>query len=121
MNLSRLIYLLLFTVALRAAAQQSAPLAHLAADLCTCISAMDQTGDARAFDLGVRHCLINGMHEHAEEVIPLLSRYPAQDRGYYLLGLLLGHALDNKCPKYQMMKEMRLIKLMPPSEGTPNT
>ncbi|MBK6892767.1 MAG: hypothetical protein IPH00_06435 [Flavobacteriales bacterium] len=38
-------------------------------------------------------------------MLEILHRFPDQDQRIYLLGLLLGGALDRSCPQYPLIKE----------------
>lgn len=93
----------------------------MAGDLCNCIGTIDPHSDDHTFDLAVRQCLNAAMKDHMEEVIGLMRRFPAQDRRYYLLGLLLGSSLDRTCPQYPLVKDRLLPMLNASSELPPNT
>lgn len=106
--LSRLPLLLAFVLTgmvLSASGQQVLPPSHLAKDLCSCMGDIDPTSDDRSFDLAVRHCLNTAVMQHSGEVLEILHRFPDQDQRIYLLGLLLGGALDRSCPQYPLIKE----------------
>lgn len=85
--------------------QQAIPTSHLANDLCACMGDIDPHSDNRSFDLAVRHCLNTAVMQHSGEVLEILHRFPDQNQRIYLLGLLLGGALDRSCPQYPLIKE----------------
>ena len=102
-------------------AQQAIPPTHLAEDICSCMGAINPESDDRTFDLAVRHCLNTAMRAHSGEVIELMRRFPAQDRRYYLLGLLLGSSLDKSCPQYPWVKDRLRPLLNTTADPGPNT
>lgn len=97
-------------VVLSVSGQRVLPPSHLANDLCSCMGDINPASDDRSFDLAVRHCLNTALMQHSGEVIEILHRFPDQDQRIYLLGLLLGGALDRSCPQYPLIKE-RLLEL----------
>lgn len=102
----RLVLVLTFTgVVLCVSGQRAVPPSHLANDLCSCMGDIDPSSDDRSFDLAVRHCLNTAVMQHSGEVLEILHRFPDQDQRIYLLGLLLGGALDRSCPQYPLIKE----------------
>ena len=105
-----------------ASGQQATPPSTLADDLCSCVGTIDPTSSDHLFDLAVRHCLNKSMTQHSGEVIEIMRRFPGQDGKFFLLGLLLGGALDRSCPQYPAVKD-RLRTLLQPVSGTttPNT
>lgn len=111
----------LLAFALRASAQQTSPPSALADDLCACIGTIDPRSDDPTFDLAVRHCLNASMMQHSREVIEIMRRFPARDRGYYVLGLVLGSSLDKSCPQYPLVKERLRSLHAPPPESVSNT
>lgn len=102
-------------------AQHAEPPSALAGELCDCIGTIDVSGDERTFDLAVRHCLNTVVMKHSHEVIELWQQHPAQDRKFYMLGLLLGNALDRTCPQYPLIKERLQHLSMAPSSTPPST
>ncbi|MCC6841149.1 MAG: hypothetical protein IT230_13410 [Flavobacteriales bacterium] len=112
------VLLLGFSAASRA--QQAVPPAHLADALCSCMGSIDPQSDDRSFDLAVRHCLSTAMMTHSGEVIELMRRYPSQDRQLYLLGLLLGGALDRSCPDYPLIRERLLPRFSSEKRASPS-
>lgn len=98
------VLLLLIPVA-RISAQQVTPWSHMATELCDCLGSIDANTTDRDMDLALRLCLSTTLSRHSGEVVRLMHRYPAQDRQYYLLGLVLGGALDRTCPRYALIKE----------------
>lgn len=92
-------------MALCASGQRAVPPSHLANDLCSCMGEIKPSSDDRSFDLAVRHCLNNAVMQHSGEVLDILHRFPDQNQRVYLLGLLLGGALDRSCPQYPLIKE----------------
>ncbi len=100
-----------------AQAQHATPPARLADDLCQCLGKLDPEAADAYFDPAVRACLNAAVAEHPNEVFELLRRYPALDRKFYLLGLVLGSALDRSCPEYPQLKE-RLHQLRLPAQRT---
>lgn len=110
--------LLLLAGAVRA--QHAQPPSAMADDLCECLGTINGSENDRNFDLAVRHCLNTMVVKHSHEVIGLLQRYPMQDRRFYLLGLLLGSALDRTCPQYPLIKD-RLQLLQEEHPPTPPT
>ncbi len=119
----RLIPILIMLVGLStiSSAQQAIPPPRLAEDICSCMGSINPASDDRTFDLAVRHCLNTAMRAHSGEVIELMRRFPAQDRRFYLLGLLLGSSLDKSCPQYPWVKDR--LRTMPNSAADvgPNT
>ncbi|MEO5584101.1 MAG: hypothetical protein ABIQ75_01480 [Flavobacteriales bacterium] len=101
-----LVLVIAFTgVVLSVPGQRVVPPSHLAKDLCSCMGEIDPSSDDRSFDLAVRHCLNAAVMQHSGEVLEILHRFPDQDQRVYLLGLLLGGALDRSCPQYPLIKE----------------
>ncbi len=96
-------------------AQHAAPPSRLADDLCQCLGKLDPEAADAEFDPAVRACLNASVTDHPGEVIDLLRRYPTLDRKFYLLGLVLGSALDRSCPEYLQLKE-RLHQLRLPAQ-----
>jgi hypothetical protein len=114
---------LVFTLCLggQAAAQQVAPPSGLANDLCSCIGTIDPHSDDRTFNLAVRHCLNTAMMQNSKEVVELMRKFPAEDRKFYVLGLVLGSSLDRSCAQYPLVKERMRTLLQRPPEASPNT
>ncbi len=96
-------------------AQHVVPPSTLADELCSCMGAINPAGSDHNFDLAVRHCLNTAVNQHSGEVIELLRLYPEQDRKFFLLGLVLGSALDRSCPQYPLIKDR--LRLMLNSES----
>lgn len=102
-------------------AQHVVPPSSLANDLCSCLGAIDPSTNDHNFDLAVRQCLNTTMAKHSSELIELLRRYPAQDRKLYLLGLVLGSALDRSCPQYPLVKDRLRLMLVLDTPTAPRT
>ena len=102
-------------------AQHAEPPSTMANDLCSCLGTISPKPDDRQFDRDVRLCLNTVVASHSREVVELLRQYPAEDRKMYLLGLLLGHALDRTCPQYPLVKERLRHLLQPAPKAIPST
>ena len=107
-----LLALLIFNA--RASGQRATPPSTLADDLCSCVGTIDPASSDQLFDLSIRHCLNRSMTRHSGEVIEIMRRFPGKDGKFFLLGLLLGGALDRTCPQYPAVKE-RLRTLIEPA------
>ncbi len=106
LNRFRLVLAFVLTgVVLSASGQRAVPPSHLANDLCSCMGEINPSSDDRSFDLAVRHCLNTAVMQHSGDVLEILHRFPDQDQRIYFLGLLLGGALDRRCPQYPLIKE----------------
>lgn len=96
----------LFAVAvLSVSGQRARPAVDLAQELCSCMGDIDPLIAPRSFDLAVRQCVNTAVLQHSGEVLEILHRFPEQDQRIYLLGLLLGGALDRSCPRYPLIKK----------------
>lgn len=102
-------------------AQHVVPPSDLAEELCSCMGEINPEGTDRNFDLAVRHCLNTAVTQHSGEVIELLRRYPEQDRKFFMLGLVLGSALDRSCPQYPLIKDRLRLMLNSENRKIPST
>lgn len=84
-------------------------------DLCGCMSAIDLKKDDRSVNFAVRHCLEDAVVHHPGEVLGLLDRYPERGSKAYLLGLILGGALEGSCAPFHAVK-VRLQQM--PGQGS---
>lgn len=116
-----LITLALLATAHQVSAQRLSPPAPMTDELCSCLGTISGHSTDRELDLAVRLCLNTALSKHAGEVIELLRRYPGQDRPYYLLGLLLGGALERTCPQYPLIKERMLPHFEFEGRAVPST
>lgn len=73
-------------------------------ELCSCMSAIPANSDDARFEANVRTCLENGVLHHPGEVLDLLERHPQRGNKAYLLGLILGGALEGRCAGFQVVK-----------------
>lgn len=94
--------LLVFLCNASAQSRTSGPL--LINDLCTCMGHVDVKADDHVFLMGVRQCMEDGVVDHPGEVLALLKRYPDRTDKAYLLGLLLGGALEGSCDTFHAVK-----------------
>lgn len=102
-------------------AQHAVPPSFLAEDLCACLGRVDPESNNRTFELAVRHCLNAAVTGRSEEMTELLGRHPAQDRRFFLLGLVLGSALDRSCPEYPLVKDRLRLMLHAEARPVPST
>lgn len=116
-----LLFLALLCLPSSVSAQHAVPPSSLASDLCSCMGAIDPASTDHNFDLAVRLCLNTAMAKHSGELIEQLHRYPGQDRKIYLLGLVLGSALDRSCPQYPLVKDRLRLMLAPDTPSPPRT
>ncbi len=118
-------YLLLFLTTFGTcsilSAQHVVPPSTLAEELCSCMGEINADSNDRNFDLALRHCLNTAVIQHSGEVIELLRRYPEQDRKFFMLGLVLGGALDRSCPQYPLVKDRLRLMLDPANRKLPST
>lgn len=110
-----LLLLLLPFLATTARAQVPASGPLLVDDLCGCMSAIDLRTDDRTVSYAVRHCLEDAVVHHPGEVLGLLQRHPEQGSKAYLLGLVLGGALESSCDRFHAVKA-RLQQM--PAQGS---
>lgn len=95
---------LMLFAASRSHAQRTAGVPLLTEDLCGCIAAIDLRTDDRAVNTSVRNCLEEAVVRHPGEVLSLLDRYPQRGDKAYVLGLVLGGALENGCAPFGAVK-----------------
>lgn len=116
-----LLFIALFGSLSIASAQHVAPPSNLAEELCTCMGGINPDSNDRNFDLAVRQCLNAAVSQHSGEVIELLRRYPGQDRKFFMLGLVLGSALDRSCPQYPLVKDRLRLMLNSVNRNIPSS
>lgn len=116
-RLHHVVVLVFSGAVLSVSGQRAHPPSHLANALCSCMGDINPTSDDRTFDLAVRHCLNTALMRHSGEVVEILHRFPDPGQRVYLLGRLLGGALDRSCPQYPLIKE-RLLELGPKDAPT---
>lgn len=95
---------LMLCLAARSHGQAATGTPLLTDDLCACMAAIDLKGDDRAVSTGVRSCLENAVVRHPGEVLALLDRYPQRGDKAYILGLVLGGALEKGCAPFRAVK-----------------
>jgi|GEM_PF-1952657 len=119
---TRILFLLAWFSALgQVSAQHAVPPSYLAEELCACLGQVDPASNDRSFDLAVRLCLNTAVTKRSAEVTDLLRRYPVQDRRFFLLGLVLGSALDRSCPQYPLVKDRLRFMLQAENQDDPST
>lgn len=90
---------------------------RLQPELCACVGAIPQDITNDGFERAVRACLENAIIHHPGEVLRLLERYPERKDKAFLVGLVLGSAMESGCGAFGPVKA-RLQQM--PAPGTPS-
>lgn len=77
---------------------------QLRAELCSCVGSIPQHLPDERFERAVRHCLENAIIHHPGEVLRLIERYPERQDKAFLVGLVLGSAMESGCAAFGPVK-----------------